>query len=191
VFFDDALLIDRGRHLKDLFSRLEPGLFRFHVPNGLHLKELDTDIATLLHRYRVMPLRFGYETASDRFDDKKKGVVLAEALSLLHRAGYGPSEIGIYILCGLPGQSVAEVEHAIDAIVAARGRPYLNEFSPVPGTRLYREHLAESTRDLDEEPLWQNNSLAAYRSPVFTPAVMKYLKSRLAALYRQMDEKGG
>ncbi len=190
VFYDDALLIHGGAHLHDFFSRLEPGRFRFHVPNGLHLAGIDADTARLLFRHRVTPLRIGYETSSDRFDGKKRGTDLARTVALLRAAGYRRNEIGGYLLCGLPGQSLAEVEGAIAEVTAAGARPYLNEFSPIPGTSLFAEHLAESAEDFENEPLWQNNSLARYRSPVFTPAVMKYLKSSLAALYRQMDDGG-
>lgn len=187
VFFDDALLWRKGEHLRKFLSLLEPGLFRFHTPNGLHLREVDEDIARLLFRYRFSPLRFGFETGGDRFDSKKEGVPLAGTLAILHRAGYRPRELGVYLLCGMPGQTVREIEEAIDLVVAAGGRPYLNEYSPVPGTPLFDEHRAESVRDISADPLWENNSLSAYRSPVFAPEVMRRLKDRLASLYRDQD----
>ncbi len=190
VFYDDALLFESGGHLREFLAHLEPGKFRFHVPNGLSLAGIDAEMARLLFRYRVTPIRIGYETVSDRFDGKKRGLDLAWTVALLREAGYHQRDIGVYLLCGLPGQSLAEVEEAIAEVAAAGARPYLNEFSPVPGTPLFAEHLAESVNDFKREPLWQNNSLSAYRSPVFTPATLKYLKSRLAALYREQD-KGG
>lgn len=187
VFFDDALLLDKGRYLKELLAYLDPGRFRFHVPNGIHLRELDAELATLLRLYQFSPLRFGFETISDRFDAKKDTAMLAEKLALLRDAGYHSADIGIYLLCGMPGQTVAEVEDSIAAVIAAGGRPYLSEFSPVPGTPLFEEHRVESRLDFVGEPLYQNNSLSAYRSPIFTPTVMKRLKDRLAALYREQD----
>ncbi len=187
VFFDDALLLDKGRYLKELLACIEPGQFRFHVPNGLHLRELDASLATLLRLYQFSPLRFGFETISDRFDAKKETAMLAEKTALLRDAGYRSAEIGIYLLCGMPGQTVAEVEDSVAAVIAAGGRPYLSEFSPVPGTPLFDEHRAESRLDFADEPLYHNNSLSAYRSPVFTPAVVKRIKDRLAALYREQD----
>lgn len=189
VFFDDALLWRKGEHLRKFLSLFDPGLFRFHIPNGLHLREVDEDIAQLLSRYRFSPLRFGFETGGDRFDSKKEGVHLADTLAILHRAGYRPRDLGVYLLCGMPGQTLREVEDAVDLVVAAGGRPYLNEYSPVPGTPLFDEHLAESARDISAEPLWQNNSLSAYRSPVFTPSAMRRLKDRLASVYRDQDRE--
>ncbi len=187
VFFDDALLFDKGRYLKGFLGHLEPGQFRFHVPNGLHLRELDAPLAALLRLYQFAPLRFGFETISDRFDAKKETAMLAEKVALLRDAGYHSADIGIYLLCGMPGQTVAEVEDSIAAVIAAGGRPYLSEFSPVPGTPLFDEHHAESRLDFADEPLYQNNSLSSYRSPIFTPPVMKRLKDRLSALYREQD----
>lgn len=187
VFFDDALLWRNGEHLRRFLSFLDPDLFRFHIPNGLHLREVDEDIAHLLSLHRFLPLRFGFETGGDRFDTKKEGVRLADTIAILHRAGYRPRDIGVYLLCGMPGQTLREVEEAMDLVLMAGGRPYLNEYSPVPGTPLFDEHRAESIRDIAAEPLWQNNSLSAYRSPVFTPEVMRRLKDRLAAVYRDQD----
>jgi len=189
VFFDDALLWRKGEHLRKFLSFVEPGLFRFHTPNGLHLREVDEDIAHLLFSYRFSPLRFGFETGGDRFDSKKDGVRLADTLAILHRVGYRPRDLGVYLLCGMPGQTLREVEDAIELVVAAGGRPYLNEYSPVPGTQLFDEHLTESARDISGEPLWQNNSLSAYRSPVFTPSVMRRLKDHLASVYRDQDRE--
>ena len=187
VFFDDALLWENGFYLREFLNCLKPGLFRFHVPNGIHLRGITPEIASFFAAFRFTPLRIGYETSGNRFDMKKEGCDLKEAVTYLLSAGYHPTEIGVYLLCGLPKQTVAEVERAIDEVVAAGGRPYLNEYSPVPKTPLFGEHLAESHYDFQKEPLWQNNVLSSYRSPVFTPAVMKYLKSRLASLYREMD----
>ncbi len=187
VFFDDALLLDKGRYLKELLAHLEPGRFRFHVPNGLHLRELDGPLAALLRLYQFASIRFGFETISDRFDTKKERTMLAEKVTLLRAVGYRAADIGIYLLCGMPGQTVAEVEDSIAAVIASGGRPYLSEFSPVPGTPLFEGHRAESRLDFAREPLYQNNSLSSYRSPIFTPPVMKRLKDRLAALYRGQD----
>lgn len=184
AFYDDALLLNYGKHLKEFLNQLTPGKFRFHTPNGLHLKEVDEELCRYFVEYNFPQLRFGFETAFTRYDDKTNFVQLEQVVEMLHKYGFKSENIGVYLLCGLPGQQVEEVEKTIELVSGIGARPYLSEFSPVPGTKLYPVHLKESLLDFDSEPLFQNNSVAAWRSPVFTPVAMKRLKDRLNGIYR-------
>ncbi len=189
AFYDDALLMNGGRHLEAFFRTAKLYNYRFHVPNGLHVREISEKTAKMLFENNVSPLRLGFETLSDRYDRKTSVKQLEEKLRTLLHAGYKQKEIGIYLLCGLPGQSVEEVEESIKIAEGAGGRPYLSEFSPVPGTSLAQEHKKESRLDFMKEPIYQNNTLSAYRSPVFTPEIMNRLKSQLQKIYRMQDKK--
>ena len=183
AFYDDALLLNKGLYLKEFLNRLTPGKFRFHTPNGLHLKEVDEELCRYFADYNFPQLRFGFETAFARFDDKTNFVELIHVVEMLHKHGFKAENIGVYLLCGLPGQTVEEVEKTIELVSGVGARPYLSEFSPVPKTALYKKHLAESLLDFDNEPIYQNNSVSGFRSPVFTPIVMKGLKEKLNGVY--------
>lgn len=186
AFYDDALFLDSGRYLKEFLSFLEPGKYRFHTPNGVHLKELDEELCRVLREHDFPQLRFGFETAFTRYDSKTDIDQLKEKVEMLKRAGFTSEQTGVYLLCGLPGQTVEEVDKTIEIVAEIGARPYLSEFSPVPGTALYELHRTESLLDFHSEPLYQNNTVSAWRSPVFNSAAMSGLKLKLAGMYSKM-----
>lgn len=187
VFFDDALLLDKGSHLIKFIGFLK-NKYRFHLPNGLHLKEIHNELAACLKANGFDELRFGFETVSSKYDNKKNIDMLHEKLALLRDAGFSPAQLGVYILCGMPGQTIDEIEETLDIIMKAGGRPYLNEYSPVPGTALFNEHAKECRFDIAGEPLYQNNTISGYRSSVFTYSVVTRIKEQLANIYRSQVE---
>ena len=188
AFYDDALLLGKGRYLKTFLDRFDPDRFSFHTPNGLHLREVDRELCEYFSRYRFDQLRFGFETAFSRYDDKTDLPQLEKVVEMLHKNGFASDRIGVYLLCALPDQTVEEVEKTIDIVAQTGARPYLSELSPVPGTSVYNAHLKESLLDFEKKPLYQNNSLSSYRSPVFTADVMEKLKQRLNSIYRDQDK---
>ncbi len=183
AFYDDALLLEKGRYLKEFLKNIPPEKYRFHTPNGLHLKEVDNELCKIFNLYDFPQLRFGFETAFNRFDRKTDRDQLVNVVEMLKMSGSGKDKIGVYLLCGIPGQAVEEVEETIDFVDNIGARPYLSEFSPVPGTVLYDKHLKESLLDFDKEPMYQNNSLSSWRSPVFNFEVMERLKNKLRRIY--------
>jgi len=190
AFYDDALLLKDGKHLKAFLDKLDPDKYSFHTPNGLHLREVDEELCEYFARYNFSQLRFGFETAFSRYDNKTDLKQLQKVVSMLHNNGFTNEKVGVYLLCALPGQSVEEVERTIDIVAETGARPYLSELSPVPGTSVYEAHQKESLLDFGNEPLYQNNSLSSFRSPVFNSEVMAMLKQRLDKIYKNQDVRG-
>jgi hypothetical protein len=87
------------------------------------------------------------------------------AAAYLREAGYGEDEIGVYLLCGLPGQTAEEIRESILFVHSQGARPILAEYSPIPGTFLWGEALRATSYPLDAEPLYHNNSLLPCASP--------------------------
>lgn len=183
AFYDDALLLRNGEQLRAFLDRLPAGVFRFHTPNGLHLREVNEELCEYFEKYEFPQLRFGFETAFSRLEDKTSLHQLESVVKMLKNHGFTSEKIGVYLLCGLPGQSVDEVEKTIEIVAGIGARPYLNEYSPVPKTKLFYEHLKESKLDFEHEPLYQNNSVSGWRSPVFLPETVKEIKDKLALVY--------
>lgn len=52
------------------------------------------------------------------------------AIKYLKRAGYSGQEIGVYIMAGLPGQRVGEVEESLAFVKETGAKPILVEYSP-------------------------------------------------------------
>jgi radical SAM superfamily enzyme YgiQ (UPF0313 family) len=154
---------------------------RFHCPNGLHLREITPRLARLMHRCGFRTVRFGFETASAERQESTGGKVttdqLRQAVAYLLEAGYAPRDIGVYLLCGLPGQDVRELKAGIDLVAASGARPILAEYSPIPGTPLWDEALCHARYDIAAEPLFHNNSLLPCLDRGISPSDFQSLKN--------------
>ncbi len=184
VFHDDALLVNATERavpmLEDVIRR---GLdVHFHCPNGLHLREMTPRLATLLFKSGFRTIRFGFETASAARQTETGGKVVTEelcrAVAYLREAGYMPSDIGVYLLCGMPGQEVREIESGVDLVREIGAKPILAEYSPIPGTPLWDEAVRHARYDIAGEPLFQNNSLIPCLSPAVSSSDIQTLKNR-------------
>lgn len=182
-FYDDALFTNPEEMAIPFMQEIiDRGLtFRFHCPNGIHLREVTAELARLMFQSGFKTLRFGFET-SDLQRQKKLGgkadnTHLDTAVSCLREAGYCENEIGIYILCGLPGQSYAEIFETIRYVRKHGAKPILAEFSPIPQTDFWQAALESSPFPLDQEPLFHNNSLLPCRKGSITPLEYQELKS--------------
>ncbi|MFZ2088098.1 MAG: cobalamin-dependent protein [Desulfobaccales bacterium] len=164
AFYDDALLVGAENHLLVILEELarRGAAFRFHTPNALHARFINRAVARWLRRADFATLRLGVETAAPghkRLDQKLQDEELEAALRYLKEASFTQKDIGVYLLIGLPGQSDGEVAASIRRVRELGSTPVLALYSPIPGTKLWPEALAASPYDLENEPLYHNNSL--------------------------------
>jgi radical SAM superfamily enzyme YgiQ (UPF0313 family) len=185
AFYDDALLLDASTHLKPILREVIRRGYRcaFHCPNALHINRIDEEMAALLFRANFKTIRLGLETANAAAQKETGGKVdnreFLEAVKNLKRAGYGGDEIGIYLLAGLPGQPAEELKASISSVREAGAKPYLVEYSPIPGTPLFEKAKEFSPFDLENEPLFHNNSLLPCRWEGFTSGDYRKVKEDL------------
>jgi radical SAM superfamily enzyme YgiQ (UPF0313 family) len=185
AFYDDALLIEPSKHiipvLKEIIKR--DIHCNFHTPNGLPIKEMDEETASLLFRTGFKTIRLGFETSNEATQLETGGKVDSQAferaVKYLKRAGYSGEEIGVYIMMGLPGQNVREVEESIAFVKKAGARPMLAEYSPIPHTSMFEKAKRMSQFDLEKEPLYHNNSILPCQWDGFTTADGRRLKEEL------------
>ena len=184
-FYDDALLVNPDRMIVPLMQDIQRRKLscRFHCPNGLHLNQIDLQISRLLHESGFKTIRFGFETADFRTQMETGGKVaneeLRQAVIHLKNSGYKSEDIGIYLLCGIPGQKAADVIYSIDFVLQCGAKPLLAEYSPIPGTKMWDDALASSPFDIQHEPLYHNNTLLSCRNDDFTYEVYSSLKAKL------------
>lgn len=185
TFYDDALLVNSSRMIMVILREVKKRNLscNFHCPNGLHLREINEELSGLMYDSGFKTIRFGFET-SDRerqieTGGKVKNEELKRAVKLLKDAGYKSNDIGIYLLCGLPGQKAAEVKDSIEYVLECGAKPILAEYSPIPGTKMWDEAVALSPFDIQNEPLYHNNSLLPCRNNDFSVAVYDELKKFL------------
>jgi radical SAM superfamily enzyme YgiQ (UPF0313 family) len=182
AFYDDALLLESGKHLLPLLGEVRQRKLplQFHTPNGVHVGGLSKEVCEALFLTGFKTVRLGLETSDDERQNQLGGKVepgaFSAAVENLRRAGFQPDQIGVYLLCGLPGQDKAEVVESIRMVKAHGARPYLAEYSPIPGTSLWSEAVRCSPFDLANEPLFHNNSILPCRSEGFGLEELQQLK---------------
>ena len=185
AFYDDALLVDPSRHIMPILKEIiKRGIqCYFHTPNGLHIRELDEELADLLFRAGFRTIRLGFETSNEGMQIDTGGKVgnqeLVRAVKNLKKAGYSGEEIDVYIMVGLPGQRVGEAEESIAFVQESGARPIIVEYSPIPGTSLFKEAKQVSRFDLEKEPLYQNNTILPCQWEGFTMTDYRRLKEGL------------
>ncbi|MCK9391771.1 MAG: radical SAM protein, partial [Syntrophales bacterium] len=181
-FYDDALLSDPCEMAIPMLTEIIRRKLdcHFHCPNGLHIREITPEIARLLYQAGFKTIRFGLETTHGQRQQELGGKVdnsaFERAAAYLQEAGYSGNEIGVYLLCGLPGQTAREIRESILYVHARGARPILAEYSPIPGTLLWDDARRASSYPLEEEPLYHNNSLLPCASPSLTTEAYHELK---------------
>jgi radical SAM superfamily enzyme YgiQ (UPF0313 family) len=183
AFYDDALLLKADTTLKPALEQIvREGLsLRFHTPNAVHIRVLTREWCDLLFAAGFKTIRLGLETMRrDRqveWGGKVDSEMFGRGVKNLLSAGFQSEDIGVYLMAGLPGQTVEEVRESIQLVHAAGAQPYISEYSPVPGTALWVEACRVSPFDLEAEPLTHNNTFLACRREDFTLADLESLKA--------------
>lgn len=77
----------------------------------------------------------------------------------MREAGFGPGEVGAYILCGLPDQNLDGLRQTITMAKQSGIKPDLAHFTPIPSSPLFDRACEVSPFPLREEPMCQNNSI--------------------------------
>ncbi len=182
AFYDDALLLDADHTLRPALERIahDGPAVRFHAPNALHVRALSKDWCELLHAAGFKTIRLGLETAIENKSREWGGKVdtgmYLKAVENLFEAGFSADDIGVYLLCGVPGQTPEEVSESIRVVRQSGVQPHIAEYSPIPGTAMWEHAAAISPFDIRMEPLYHNNTFFACRRPGFTYEDMVSLK---------------
>jgi radical SAM superfamily enzyme YgiQ (UPF0313 family) len=184
AFYDDALLVEPSKHFVPMMTEvIRRGIqCNFHTPNALHIRNMFEDVADILFQSGFRTIRLGFETSNEKMQIETGGKVdnreFQDAFRKLRGVGYSDKEIGVYIIAGLPGQRVGEVEESIAFVRETGARPILVEYSPIPHTPMFEKAKQMSSFDLDE-PLFHNNSILPCRWEGFTLEDLKRLKDEL------------
>jgi len=185
AFYDDALLIEPLKHIIPILKEIIKRGIRcnFHTPNALHIREIDEEVGRLLFRAGFKTIRLGFETSNEAVQLETGGKVDNQAFKLaikhMKGAGYSGEEIGVYVLAGLPGQRAGEVKESIAFVKEVGAKPMLVEYSPIPHTPMFEKAKKMSPFDLENEPLYHNNSILPCQWDGFTIADFGRLKEQL------------
>jgi radical SAM superfamily enzyme YgiQ (UPF0313 family) len=182
-FYDDALLLNKSKHilplLKGIIDKNFP--FKFHTPNGLHVGEIDRDLAFLLKQAGFLSLYLSQETFDEDLIQQSCPKVstdgLGKTLDHLEKAGFERAKINVYLIVGLPGQSPSAVEESVRRVLRLGARPRLAYFSPIPGTADWERLISAGRMEGDADPLLHNKLVFSYLWGDISQEDLKYFKS--------------
>ncbi len=165
AFYDDALFVNSDSHLRIILRKvIHSGMqIRFHCPNGVHARFIDTNLAGLLKESGFTTLRISLETVDHDRQFKTGGKITSDtfqnSITSLKAAGFTKDNIGVYLMYGLPGQDLSEVKEGIKFLQGLDVRINLTEFSPIPDTQCWNDLIERNVIDERIDPLLTNNSV--------------------------------
>ncbi|MBN2842015.1 MAG: cobalamin-dependent protein [Sedimentisphaerales bacterium] len=193
AFQDDALLVNAKNRFVPICEKLiASGLpFKMHTPNGLHCRFITPEIAKLMHRVGFESIKLSYEASDDSpeyqaaSDNKVNDDFFSQAVNNLKNAGFRACQIGAYILNGLPGQSLEQMEKSAQAVHRAGVKARLCQFTPIPGTPMFNQACQMMNLN-PNEPLLHDHSLMLSKSAEVTTEQFQRFKDRVGILNNQI-----
>ncbi len=189
--YDDALLYKKNTHFLPLVQQIMQlgSIPRIHLPNGLHIRWLDSNVIDTMKLSGFHTLRFGYESGSVRHmldtSAKVNRKELADKITLVKSSGFAPADMGVYVMAGLPGQTIADVMDET-SFVSSLGIPVKPVFlSPVPHTQLFSRY-AKRFPLLTTDPLSHNDTFFITQLPEWSYAAMEEVKSKVREMNREL-----
>lgn len=196
AFYDDALLFDKENHIIPILEEVIEKKIRihFHTPNGIQPGEIDQRLASLMKKTDFRTIRLSYETKNEVFQAemgfKVKNEDLISAVDYLTHAGFDRTEIGSYVLMGLPGQELGEVIESILFVLNLKIKVKLASFSPIPGTKSWQDAVDLGMLSNLIDPLLTNNSVFQLMSKYIRYEDSIRLRSLTSYANRILDRGG-
>ncbi len=158
-------VLDELRVVLDAVIRL--GLpVRLHAPNGLHARFIDDELARMMRAAGFSTIRLSLETVDRARQESTGGKVtlcdFEKSVRSLQKQGFTKEHIGAYLLYGLPGQGLDEVEEGIRFLKGLNVRILLAEFSPIRGTACWDDLVRRGIIPCDLDPLLTNNTVFSF-----------------------------
>ena len=182
AFYDDALLVNAEKQMLPVLQEIvQKGLaVRFHTPNALHVREITQEVADFMFQAGFQTIRLGLETAAfdhrSTLDSKVTAHEFSTAVDHLKAAGFKKEQVGAYLLWGLPGQALEEVEESIKIVKKCGITPVIAHYTPIPHTGLWPKAVASSRYDLQADPVFSNNAVMPCQKNPFSWSVVSHLK---------------
>ena len=185
AFYDDALFLNKQNHIVPILrviiqKKLD---LAFHTPNGLHVGEIDLELASLLKLAGFRSLYLSQETFEEELIEKSCPKIssddLGRALDHLESAGYRREQINVYLIVGLPDQDILGVRESILNVRNLGAQARLSYFSPIPGTAEWEKIVSRGYLDNDSDPLLHNKLVFPYVWGDITPDEFGSLKKMI------------
>ena len=171
VFYDDALLFEAEKHFIPLLQEIKKRNLNinFYTPNALHARLITPSVAQLMVECGFDKIWLGFETSDPELQCKTGNKIdnssFVKSIKILLKEGFPPENVRVYLLIGLPEQSLQSITNSVKLVLDNGVRPYLAKYSPIPGTEMWKEIIKEYKWQEPVDPLWHNDALMPYFSP--------------------------
>lgn len=193
VFFDDALLVNKEKHINVLLERIiqKRLLLKIHTPNGIHPAHIDRETANLMKKAGFETVRLSLESVGkNRIRDiqgKVNTASFSSAVNFLEKAGFDRKKLECYIIMDLPGQKVEEVIETMIFAASNGVKIRLASYSPIPGTSDYEKSVKMGLLKEDTDPLLMNGSVFPLQRKDFTKKHFEDIKKIALMLNYSVD----
>ncbi len=168
AFYDDALLFNSNQHIELILDKIISNKLNinFYTPNGLHASFITQSLAEKMKKAGFNELRVSLETANTELQINTGGKIFndefKQAISCLKKAGFNSSEIGIYLLVGLPEQKYDDIYQTIEFVHNEGLKIKLVNYSPLPGTDEWAHLPKELQKKIIDDPIFQNDIVFSF-----------------------------
>jgi|GEM_PF-101815 radical SAM superfamily enzyme YgiQ (UPF0313 family) len=210
AFYDDALLLNKS-HLINIFKKIEQikerfennlktDLFynylindkindinnkiSFYLPNAIHIKFFDEEIAEWFKKLNFKMIRFGFESL-DEEKNKIRGEKFGKddilrVINIIEKARINKDYIKFYLLIGLPDQTFEEVKYSVNFLTENGLKTYFAFYSPIKGTYYYNIILENFKKGIIkndiEDFLWHNPAIYTFFNTDFNEDIVRSYK---------------
>ncbi|PIS30057.1 MAG: radical SAM protein, partial [Candidatus Marinimicrobia bacterium CG08_land_8_20_14_0_20_45_22] len=165
AFYDDALFTNRDRHIVLILKGvIDHGVrARFHTPNGLFAREINPELAELMKEVGFETIRLSLESVAPEIQhassNKVNNDVFIQTMSVLENAGFPRNRIEVYLIAGLPEETLEQVIDSVRFVADQGAISRLAFFTPIPGTVEWEKARRKGLVSDDTDPLLTNNSV--------------------------------
>lgn len=182
VFYDDALLVNAKKHIIPLLKEIKKRnpKINFYTPNAIHTSLINPQIAQLMRECGFKKIWLSLETSDPKLQrrtgNKVNNSSFIKTVNILLKEGFSSEQIRVYLLIGLPGQNLSNVTDSVNFVIDNGIKPYLAKYSPIPGTKIWKQIIKEYQWQEPVDPLWHNDALMPYFSPYINYEEYQQLK---------------
>lgn len=145
-FEDDNLTYEKGRFIEICRGIVENKLkIKWHTPNGVHVGSLDNEMIEWASQAGCDSLNLAIESGDEYMRNKviKKGISTQKIYEVVRACRKAGIKANAYFVIGMPGETDKSINNTRKLIKDLRfDNLSIFAATPIPGTRLYEECLA-------------------------------------------------
>jgi anaerobic magnesium-protoporphyrin IX monomethyl ester cyclase len=145
-FEDDNLTYDKGRFIEICGGITERNIkVKWNTPNGVHVGSLDTEMIDMAKRAGCDSLNLAIESGDEFMRNKviKKGLSTQKIYDVVSDCQKAGIKVNAYFVIGMPGETDNSINNTRELIRDLRfDNLSIFAATPIPGTRLYDECIA-------------------------------------------------